>query len=392
MNKFSKNTSLILSCVAINSITSIFIYTYLLAYIIDISNNSVTNVAKFYLTLHIAMIAFSWIMAPLFKKFKKTLSLKFGVVAKFLFVGMIVVFKDSVLELVYLIAIFNAFAEVVFWGGMNPLQAEISKTNNLRLFISISKVINIVINVVVPIIMGYFIDQSGLSVIAIAMMFCVVGQIVLSIFIKEEVPAVSKLKYREFLKTAKANNVKIKSVYINQFLYGICSNMSMLILYYTVVTFGSNLSIGIFSSVATILSVLVLAFYNWKKRAFSNIAIFIVYSVLFALSIFFIILELNKISLIAFYLVWNVAVIVPEIITSTDRLSVIKHEGLGDYNIENITISETYLDGGRVVGEVLILVMSILNSSIFNIIGLSFIGVVVCLYFINSGLINRNKK
>ena len=53
MKKFSKNAGLLLSCLILNSVTSIFIYTYLLAFILDVSNNGIINVAVFYLVLHI---------------------------------------------------------------------------------------------------------------------------------------------------------------------------------------------------------------------------------------------------------------------------------------------------------------------------------------------------
>ena len=392
MNKFSKNAYFLLSCLAINAITNIFIYTYLLAFIINVSSNNVTNVAIFYLALHISMIAFSWIMAPFFKKFKKTLALKMGFISKFLFVGMIVLFQNSILKLVYLIAFFNAFAEIMFWGGVNPLQAEIGKESNLGLFMSFSKVITVITNFVIPVIMGYFIDKNGLSIIAIAMLVCVVIQTTLSMFIKEDKPVSNiKLKYKEFLQDAKTSDVKIKPIYFNQLLFGICSNMSTLILYYTVITFGSNLSIGIFSSISTIFSVIILALYNWKKDVFSNIKTFITYGIFVTIAIISIILNLNKITLIIFYVVWNISIIVPEILTSTQRLTIIKNKSLENYNIENITISETYLNIGRITGEVIILLMAIINNAVFNIISLSVISVIVFIYFVHTSLINKSK-
>ena len=390
MNKFSKNANLLLYCLVVNTITSIFIYTYLLAFIINISNNNVINVAIFYITLHISMIIFSWLMAPFFKKFKKTTSLKLGILGKLLFVCVIVLSQDYIINFVPLIAICNAFSEVVFWGGANSLQSEISKTNSLSMFISVSKAFGTITNFIIPVIMGYFIDKTGIHSITIAMMFCVTIQIILSSFIKDNSHVNnSKLKYKEFLNCTQKENVKIKKIYTNQFLFGICSNISMLILYYTVTIFGSNLSIGIFSSVSAVIAVIVLAIYNRNKKLFKHNIFYIITSFLIILSVICVLIELNKVSLILFYTIWNISIIVPETITSARRLKVVKNKNLQNYNIENVTISETYLDFGRILGEMIILIMAIINNNIFNIICLLLITLIIPIYLIHTSLINR---
>ena len=121
-------------------------------------------------------------------------------------------------------------------------------------------------------------------------------------------------------------------------LYGFCSNMSMLILYFTVITFKTNISIGIFSTIATVISMLILAIYNVKKQWFNNYVSAVLSSVLIALSISCIIFSLNRITLIVFYLCWNVSIVIPEIITSARRLNIVKQNHLTKYNIENILL------------------------------------------------------
>ena len=82
MKRLSSNAYLLLCCLVINSITTVFIYSFLLAFVLDVSQNSIINVALFYLTLHIATIVLSWLLAPFFKRFNKTFSLKIGVIFK----------------------------------------------------------------------------------------------------------------------------------------------------------------------------------------------------------------------------------------------------------------------------------------------------------------------
>ena len=173
MKLFSKNANLLLFCLSINGITGIFIYTYLLAFILDVSNNGIVNVAIFYLLLHISMIILSWILAPFFKKVKKSLSLKLGVCFKFLFVTIVALFNDSIINYVPIIAICNAFGEVLFWGGANPLLAELGKNNKLQLFFSVSKFLNTITHFVIPVIMGYFIDEIGIHSISIEILLFV---------------------------------------------------------------------------------------------------------------------------------------------------------------------------------------------------------------------------
>lgn len=85
---------------------------------LDISSNGIVNVAIFYVVLHVSMTILSWVFAPIFKKFNKALALKIGIVFKFAFVVTVVLLGESILKYVYLIAVVNAFSEVLFWGGV----------------------------------------------------------------------------------------------------------------------------------------------------------------------------------------------------------------------------------------------------------------------------------
>ena len=185
---------------------------------------------------------------------------------------------------------------------------------------------------------------------------------------------------------------KAKKIYFNQLLYGFCSNISMLILYYTVITFGSNISIGIFSTIASIIAMLVLAIYNVKKKWFNNYFTAIASSILVTISIVLILINLNQISLTLFYVFWNISIVIPEIITGARRLNVTKHKYLKSYNIENVTISETYLDLGRVIGEAMLLAMGLINNRIFDIVCLCIITSVIVFYFIHTVIIRKREQ
>lgn len=54
-----------------------------------------------------------------------------------------------------------------------------------------------------------------------------------------------------------------------------------------------------------------------------------------------------------------------------------------------MTISETYLDSGRVVGGILLVLMGVLNNHVFNIFVLSFITIVIVIYLTHTVLIEK---
>ena len=393
MKKLTRNSASLLACVTLDSITVIFIYTSLLSFILDVSNDNIINVAIFYLVLHVSAIALSWLIAPLFKKFSKVIALRIGIMFKFIFVLIVVFFKDSIVNYVYLIAICDAFAEILFWCGVNTLQPLVTKNSSLSTFISISKILGTIINIVVPIFMGYLIDKIGIHIISITMIFVVVAQIVFSMLIKQKDEELNtKLNYKGYAKKLKENCPQSKRLFVNLFLYGICSNVTMLILYFTVITFGSNLSLGIFSMLASIMAIIVVAIYNVKKRWFNNRITAITSSILIAFSIIFIMFNLNKVSLILFYVFWHISIIVPEITTSSIRFNIVQQPSLEKFNIENLTVSETYLDAGRVVGEILLVLMGVLNNNIFNICVLSFITIIIVIYLINTVKLRKKWK
>ena len=199
MKKFSKNAILLLFCLLINNISSIFIYTYLLAFILNISSNGIVNVAKFYLVLHISMILLSLCIAPIIKKSKNSLFLKIGVIFKCVFVISIVLLGNKIINYVWLIAICNGIGEVLFWSGANSLQPNVTTKKSLQGFISLSKILNTMLSLIIPIIMGYFIDKIGMVLIAITMFILTIIQFCVSLFIKENcIERVSRYALKNF--------------------------------------------------------------------------------------------------------------------------------------------------------------------------------------------------
>lgn len=389
----NKNSVVLLSCLLINNVTSMFIYTYLLAFILDISSNGILNVATFYCSLHVSMIAFSWLFAPLFKKIKKSNILSFGIFFKCIFILMVGIFKDSIINYIILIALFNAASEVLFWGGANPLLPIITQKNKLVSFMSAHKILGNIISIIVPIIMGYFIDVSGINVVALIIGILITIQLLLSFCISEEdTKKRNKPHFREFVNSIKLNYPKAKKIYVNLFLFGFCSNISTIMLYYTVVTFGSNISLGIFSTISSIIGIIVLLIFNYKRKYFSTYTSFIIFSSLMLVSVIFVLIELSKVSLIIFYLIWNISIIIPDTITGSLRLNIIKRKGLTEYNIENVTISETYLDAGRIIGEILLLIMGVANSRVIDVLCLVITTIGVVIFFIYTSIINKQSS
>ena len=365
--KFSRNAILLMISTVSDSITSMFIYTFLLAYILNVSSNGIVNVALFYLVLHSSMIVLFWIAAPLFKKLNKSLVLKIGILFKFAFVVFVVAMGSNVVKYVYLIAILDGLAEVMFWGGINPLQAVVTEKEQLPKFLSIITIAKNILGLFLGVLMGLLIDATGMYIISIVMVGVVAAQLVISMFIKcPEEKDNSKLKCREFWRLSKTEYPQTRATYRNIFWSGFAQDFTMITLYFTVITFGSNVSLGIFSTISTLIAMVVLIFYNVKKSFWERYLTSILVSIIFSASVIYMIFCLNKISLTTFNVVWTICTIVPLTITSVLRLNVTKIQSLERYNVENITISEMYLNSGRVVGELLLLVMGLVNNSIFN--------------------------
>jgi hypothetical protein len=199
----------------------------------------------------------------------------------------------------------------------------------------------------------------------------------------------TKLNYKKYLDTLKENYPISKQIYINQILQGICANIPTIILYYTIITFGSNMSLGILSTISAITTIILLFIFNKKPKYFSTKTSAIVSSILVVISITLLTFSLNKTTLIIFNLIWYICIIIPETLTGTYRLNIIQQKKLVNFNMENITVTETFLDLGRIIGEILLIVMGIINTYWINIICLYIILGVVITYFLHTQQKNR---
>lgn len=384
MKKLKPNASLLLVCLSLNSITSMFVYTFLLAHIIDLSSNSIINIAIFYLVLHVSMIVLSLVLAPLFKKMNKALILKLGIGVKFVFVVLVAILSDYIVNYVYIISICNALAEVVFWAGANALIPKATDNQSMQQFFSFQSIIGGIISIVLPPIIGMWIDKFGMYIISVIMVFVVAAQYVTSIFIKDRgIEKSTKIQYGKFVRSIKEKNIKtVKPIYLNMVLLGFCSNIGTLVLYFTYTVYNSNISLGIFSTITSILTIVFFAIFNIKKSVFKKNVSFIIYTVVVCISLLLIIFNLDKTTLIIFRFAWSIGNAVPSTVAGTQRLEIVQNTGFEKYNVENMTLTEVFLDLGRVIGEITLLLMGVFSNGIFNTVVMCCYVVVIIVHYV----------
>ena len=392
--KKNHSAILLIACIALNSITNIFVYSFLTAHLLNLTNNNLLYVVLFNLITHIIMALLTFLLAPLIKKCKKRVFLIIGVILKFLLMLTVVLVQNGLEKYIVLISVLNGLAEITYWSGGNGLKSLIVTKKHMKDFVLFNSIAGSIIGIIIPIIFGSVIDNTSFFIASIVVLVIAIAQIIISVFIKEHKVQDPHFSYKNFFNSIKAtNNQKLlRGIIINNFLSGFRGNLSMLILYMTVLLFKTNISIGIFATIGSILCIIVMFIFRQIKKHELNIWFYIISGVIPFVIILLATFYLNQITLIIFNFGTTICLCIPDTVNDMRRFTLTKQKGLKTYYCESVSISEIALNVGRVAGELVLVLMALCVNEGLYITCLIVSALITLIYVISVGALEKVAK
>src|SRR5574344_13575 len=304
MPKIGKNAKMLIASDLIYSITAIFIETFLVAYFLKITNQSITTISIYYIVIYSLLAVGNLFLSKFIKthclKYTKILSL--GITMRALFILFIVALGHNIADNYILIAVLYSLSETLYWIAHELIYIDSTTNENRKNFMSIKKILVKLASIIFPLILGTSIELYSFERIAVYILILSIIQILITMSIKIDKIKIKKTKYdfSYFLRLLKNNKLKkIRLFGLSSIAYGIIeSSISTLIVIITVMTFKTSFNLGVLTTIFAICSILSLALYNkFYNRKTSNI-ILIICSVILVIGVFGLKNDINKISLI----------------------------------------------------------------------------------------------
>lgn len=364
--KSEQNTIIIMD--AIKKIMTIFLGPFLTAYFISTSTNSILNIAIYYIFTYATMALSTLVVAALAEKRNRIKIFRIGIILNFIYILIIILLKEKIINYLPIISILYGISASCYYFPYNLFI--INKVKNtertnymVKLFITIS-----VVGILFPIIFGSIITITNYILTAVIVLFISLIQIILSFFITD-----NHNGYLEEYNLKKAwlelkKNKQVINCLAGEFFIGmnICNGALETVMVILILnSFKTNINLGIITSIATLLSILVVKIYGLIYNKRDDKKVIIISSIIPVISlIIFLILKTNTTVIIYKFSY----VIFAEILSLVRKIKIFNLSNSKIVNKSNQcefnAIREVTLNVGRVTGYTLLLLAGLTQSAV----------------------------
>lgn len=364
--KSEQNTIIIMD--AIKKIMTIFLGPFLTAYFISTSTNSILNISIYYIFTYATMALSTIVVAVLAEKRNRIKMFRAGIILNFIYILIIILLKEKIINYLPIISILYGISASCYYFPYNLFI--INKVKNtertnymVKLFITIS-----VVGILFPIIFGSIITITNYILTAVIVLFISLIQIILSFFITD-----NHNGYLEEYNLKKAwlelkKNKQVINCLAGEFFIGmnICNGTLETVMVILILnSFKTNINLGIITSIATLLSILVVKIYGLIYNKRDDKKVIIISSIIPVISlIIFLILKTNTTVIIYKFSY----VIFAEILSLVRKIKIFNLSNSKIVNKSNQcefnAIREVTLNVGRVTGYTLLLLAGLTQSAV----------------------------
>lgn len=379
--KITKEAAGYIICNCLLKIIDLFVSTFLVAYLLKISNGNMFNVALYYIVNYIALGVFYSLFSYFLHKGNKVVFYRCGILIKCIFLILIALLKENIVNYIIPLALFYGLSSGIYWSSYNVMMNEAISSKSIQKFYGIYNIWGYIISIVAPLVLGSIIDSGSFVKTAIyAFIVCLLlfATTFLLVSRKEEG---DKLDFKGLIKDIKNTNQSkaFLECYLMIFFNGLRQSTSTIITIMIVLTFSSNVSLGSLSSIMAIVSILI-TFLFMKKYDSSKSRIVFGCMILVLIGVGGIFLDINKPTIVLFNVLYTMSMIVPDNLNSQKRMGIIRVTRKLKYALEHNILAEVFLNIGRVISYVVLLVASFSNSlNVYKVL-LAINLVCICLY------------
>lgn len=287
MKKFNRSQKCLISVHMLKMIMDLFISIFLTSYILSQTPDSIlgkglVNIGIFYLSWYVVYGIFEFLCSFFVDKGNRLTFLRVAIVINTLLIIALVFWGEQISHWLILAGAICGLVDAFYYSSYLVVRTEVAGDQSLDNFSMMITVFTNIIKVVVPIILGYVIDASTLSSIAIYIVIISIIQFIVSLFIKVDKNLRSKFEFKKFLdylKTNQSDAKKLKFTYLSSLPSGFRTTYNSLVVILTVYIFTTNAMLGACTSIFSFLTIICLLLFK-KVDNNKKVNKFLIYAVI----------------------------------------------------------------------------------------------------------------
>lgn len=357
----------IIAIASLKNVMGIFLGPFLTAYFIKTTEDSLVLLSFYYIITYLVLALGTLIVASIVNNKCRIEMYRFGVISTFIYMLSIVFLQEKIVGFLPLIAILNGISMATYWYPYNLFVTNKIDNKDRIKFTVTSNTVSSIVGVITPLILGTIITSSNFKLTSIIIAFLSGVIIILSFVLKTEkkydLPKVSYNDTWDYLLSYKAT----RKALFTEFLIGLTSSEGAINILTTLLIFTSfktDLNLGIITSIATILKILYIKFYQHKFKGKNDKKVVIISSFIPAISLLLLLFFKTNITIAIYNICFTVFSGLIAMVSDI-RLSNISNSNLVDKDtqIEFLAFKELVLNLGRITSYDLVLVLTLLNTN-----------------------------
>ncbi len=360
-NKLTKEAKGYIICNGLNKVIDLFISTFLVAYLLNISGGNILQVSLYYLFVYMGMIVFYSLCSYFLGRANKLYFYRSSLLLKCLFLILISVLKENIATYIVPIAILYSIENSLYWSSYNCMITEAISSKIMHKFYGTYNIVGYIVSIVAPIALGFIIDAGSFIKTSIYAFIVCLAMFFITFLLKNRKEEKASFDLKGFMENAKKNKRDFMSCYLMCFFNGLRNSTATIITILIVLTFSSNVSLGSLSSIMAIVGIIVTFLF---MKLYTSKASKILY-LCFALSLIgvtAVTLNINKFTIVLFNVLYTIAMIIPDNLYSQRRVGIIRITKNHKYALEHNMLAEASLNIGRVVSYGFLLIGSYYSS------------------------------
>ena len=383
MKSFNRSQKSLIAVHMLKMIMDLFISTFLTSFILSQTPDSIlgqglVNIGIFYLSWYVVYGIFEFICSFFVDKGNRLLFLRIAIFINTLLILALVFWGEEISHWLIPAGAICGLVDAFYYSSYLVVRTEVAGDHSLDRFSMMITIFTNIIKVVVPVILGYVIDASTLSSIAIYIVIISIIQFIVSLFINVNKNLRSKFEFKKFLnylKTNKKDSQKLKYTYLSSLPSGFRATYNSLVVILTVYIFTSNAILGACTSIFAFLTIICLMLFKLadNNKKINKCLIYIILGFLPLASAIVASFLTNKITLIILNFLLTLSTYFSDYLGNLERDAIIEDLHKEEFFAEHQVLNEEIQVFGKILAfAIYILVGLSANFTLFLIMLIAF--------------------
>lgn len=257
MKKFSRDLKLLLAFSALRNVTDLFLGTFLVSFIMQLSVNEIVSVSAYRLFEYVATCAGFFLFAKWCKRYDKVAVFALNQIPKIALLGAIIFLGNRVVDYVIPLGVLYGIGASMYHLPMNLMVGEKVDSKIMGYFVGTRTAINYTVRTIAPVLLGVFIDVGSFIEVSYVILALAMLEFILSFFLTASRHRTRKpLDFGGFFRCMFRFAV-IRKMFLMEVLRGFgLGLLTSVITMYTVYMFKTDLNLGIFTTVFAVMSII----------------------------------------------------------------------------------------------------------------------------------------